>query len=444
MRHWLPFVGMLLLAVGCTGDSAFPTATGKGTVRVINAIEASPSIIYSIEEAFQQRLRYKEATTGRRWDDFLYTFNFDVAFLGETEVRRVARKALKVDADRDYTLVLTGAIDAPTVLVWEADERIFEGSETVFAVRFAHTAPSLGDVDVYFAAEGTPPAIGEQRGTLSFGEALDPIDVPSGDYVLTLTTAGDPANIVYESSPIGYVEQTTFMLPIFDGNELDLAPFSVRAFNLAGGTSSLPDVRVTPTVRIIQASIDLPPSDVYDDEMLTNQVLANHMYGDFTGDITVPVGVTSYTYTAVGNTGAIQFESGIDAVDGTRNNFVVIGTEGSRVATTFVPDRESISTLVKMRIFHAAQNHEQLDIYVVDADTSIDAEDPIARTTYSLRLGELIFDAGSYDVYTTVVDEKTVVSGPTRIDAQLGDNIEVIIFDTTDPATAEFRVIPPP
>ena len=262
--------------------------------------------------------------------------------------------------------------------------------------------------------------------------------------MLTLTTAGDPSDIVYQSASVTYTEQTTILLPVFEGDEQDVAPFSARAINLAGGLAQLPDTRVSPTVRIFQASIDLPPSDVYDDETLTNLVLPNHVYGDFTGDISIPVGVTMYTYTAVGNVGAIQFESGIDAIPGTHNNFIVIGEEGARFAITYVPNRRSVANIAKLRIFHAALNHDQLDVYVVDADTSITDVGPSARTTYSLILGDIVLDAGSYDVYTTEVDEKTVVSGPTRIDVQLGDDVEAIIFDTTDPATADLRIIPPP
>ena len=444
MRQCLSIIAALMLAVGCSSDSSLPNPTGKGSVRALNAVSGSPDIRFLVEERFQAGIGYKEASTGRRWDDFEYRFNFEVSFLGETEARRVATRALKVDADRDYTLVLTGAFNAPTVTVWETDERIWEGTESVFEARFGHTAPSLGSVDVYFAAEGTAPSLGEELGTLAFGEVLAPVDLGAGDYVLTLTSSGDPSDIVYQSAPLTYAEQTTILVPVFDGNEQDVAPYSVRAINVAGGAAQLPDVRVSPTVRIFQASIDLPPSDVYDDEMLTNLVLANHVFGDVTGDISIPVGATMYTYTAVGNVGAIQFESGIDAIAGTHNNFVVIGEEGARFAVTYVPNRRSVANIAKLRIFPAALNHEQLDIYVVDADTSIADANPTARTAYSLLLQDLVLDAGSYDVYTTVVGEKTVVSGPTRIDVQLGDDVEAIIFDTTDPATAEFRIIPAP
>lgn len=444
MKRWLLLAGLLLAVAGCTSETKLPNPSGKGTVRAFNAIVGSPEISYLIEESFLDRMGYRESSGARRWDDFEYAFNFEAAFFGDSESRRVASRLLKVDAGRDYTLVLTGAVDAPTVLTWETAERSFDEAATVFEARFAHAAASLGNVDVYFAADGTAPAIGEQRGTISFGEMLDPIDIESGEYVLTLTTAGDPLDVVYQSSPIGLEARNTFILPVLEGNELDVARYSVRLLNAEGGFASLPDARVPPTIRFFQASLDLPPSDVYDDEMLTNQVLANHAFGDITGDIDIALGTTAYTYTAVGNTGAVQFESGISAAAGTHNNFIVIGAAGSRVATTFVPDRQTVATIAKLRIYHAALNHDELDLYIVNAGETIDEATRSARLIYSLQSGSLVLDAGNYDVYLTVVDEKTIVDGPITVDVQLGDNVEAVIFDTVDPATAEFRIVPAP
>ncbi len=443
MRRFLVAAVALIAVVGCTSDSSLPNPTGKGTVRALNAIEGSPDIAFLVEERFQERLGYKAASGGRRWDDFEYRFNFEVSFLGEVNDTRVGSILQKIDADRDHTFVLTGQFDAPTILVWETDERSFDGTGTVFEARFAHAAPSLGDIDVYFAADGIAPMMGEERGTLSFGDLLDPIDVEAGDYVLTLTTAGDPSDIVYQSSAVAYAAGAALFLPVFDGDALDTAPYSVRTINALGGASSLPDARVPPTIRFFQAAIDLPPSDVYDDEMLMNQVLSDHQFGDITGDIDIAVGTTEYTYTAVGNTGAIQFESGINVVEGTHNNFIVIGEQGSRVATTFVPDRRVNAAIARLRIYHAALNHTTLDLYIVDPGTSIDDVGRNTQLTYSL-LSTFTLDDGDFDVYLTVADEKTIVVGPVPLSVQFGDNVETIVLDTVDPATAEFRFVPAP
>ncbi|MDH3748041.1 MAG: DUF4397 domain-containing protein [Gammaproteobacteria bacterium] len=442
MKRLLLLVGLVITIVGCTGDSAFPTPTGKGTVRAIHAIKGAPDIAFLIEETGLDAMSYKTSSVSRRWDDFEYRFNFEVGFLGEIELRRVASRLLKVDANRDYTFVLTGAVTSPTITIWETDERIFDGTEMNFEARFAHTAPSLGAVDVYFADPSTPPAVGEERGTLNFGELLNPIDFEAGDYVLTMTTAGDPADVIFQSDTAAYAAQNALIIPIFDGDETDVAPYVVRLLNGISGLTALPDVRFSPTIRFFQASIDLPPSDVYDDEMLTNQVLANHMYGDISGDFSVPLGSIAYAYTAVGNTSAVQFTGNFAPIVGNHSNFVVVGNEGSRATISYIPDRRSISTLAKVDFFHASTNHELLDLYVVDAGESIAEVNPTLSLSFSLVSPNVTLEAGSYDIYLTTLDEKTVVSGPLRHDVVLGDSTEFIILDEVDPATAEIKAIP--
>lgn len=441
----LVMVFALLALVACVSESNFPNPTGKGTIRAINAIPASPQVGFRIEErpGLLGNLFYRDASAGQRFDDFSYIFNFEVVFFGDRTPTRVASPTLKVEADKDYTFVLTGDIASPTVTVWEGDERNWEGSETVFQVRFAHTAATLADIDVYFAADGTVPAIGEERGTLSFGEILPPIDIEAADLVLSVTPAGDPSTILFQSGVNTYVAQSAFIIPFFDSDERDTGLFVARVINSQGNSTPIPDITALPTVRFIQTAIDLANADVYDDDILTSLLLSDHGFGDVTNDIQFPTGTTNLTYTTVGDTSAILFESGIAAVTGIHFNFVVLGTQGSLVSQTLVPDRQSVSIFAKLRPYHAAQNHNSLDFYVVDAGMPLDQELPALNgMVYSLPSPTLAYDIGSYDMYVTLPGDKTIVAGPVQIDVVLGDVVEVIIFDTVDPATAEIRVLP--
>ncbi|MDH3546914.1 MAG: DUF4397 domain-containing protein, partial [Gammaproteobacteria bacterium] len=180
-RFFIPIGSFAALALfGCTSDSSFPTVSGKGTLRAVNAIPGSPEVAFLIEERVVGGAEYKSSTTGTRYDNLNYTFNFEARFAGESTRRRIGSRNLDVVADKDYTFVLSGSLAAPTITLWEGDERTWEGSETVFEARLAHSAASLGDVDVYFAAPGTAPLIGEQLGTLSFGEILPAAEFAEG------------------------------------------------------------------------------------------------------------------------------------------------------------------------------------------------------------------------------------------------------------------------
>lgn len=434
-----------LALAACTSESNFPDPSGKGTVRAVNAIPGSPSVTFRIEERTIESFSYKGSTAGTRWDDFQYVFNFDTFILGDEDARRVASVPLKVDAGRDYTFVLTGALTAPTVTLWEKDERTFNTADTVFEARFANLSATLGDVDVYFAPEGTAPAPGEEIGTLGFLDVLAPMDIEAGEYVLTLTTAGDPADVLYQSGTANYASQSATLVVAFDGDESDPAPTTVRLIGSGGGVLALPDNRFPSTVRFIHASIDLPPSDIYDDEMLTNQVLSNHMFGDVSAPIDLAVGITDFTYTAVGNSSATQFEASLSASLGSKYHFAVHGEDMEQIVAAYVPVLRSISTAAQLQVQHFAVAHESLDVYVVGAGLPLDDESAQAQVlTYPFPSSVFSLEAGSYDIYATVRGETDVVAGPLQVDLALGDVVEAIIYDTVDPATAELRVVPAP
>jgi hypothetical protein len=53
----------------CGSDSRLPTASGKGSIRMINAIPTSPEIGFLIEERAIDGVAYKNGSQPASWDD---------------------------------------------------------------------------------------------------------------------------------------------------------------------------------------------------------------------------------------------------------------------------------------------------------------------------------------------------------------------------------------
>jgi len=438
-------IALIFLAVaGCQGETARPTPTGKGSVRMINALDNAPDVTFLIEEQALQTVPVRQGSGFARWDDFSYVFNFETSVIGELQSRRIASREVKLEADRDYTLLLTGSFDGPSVTVWDNPERVFDGTESVFEARIAHLSPTAGPVDFYVLPASSTPAPGAERGTLDFGDTLDPIDIEEGDYVLTVTEAGNPANVLFESSEGAYVAGNVATFALFDGTEVDTAPHVVQLIGNNGGGAAIRDVRFGPTVRFFQASFSLTPADVYDDEALTSLVLSDHQFGDISGDLPIDTGTTTFTYTATGNTSVVLFETDASASRGLPYNLIVTGDDDNRGAQVYVPNRRSVSTESRLEFFQASANHPEVDVYAVERDAGFTGSGQILRR---LDLGSQtanLFDARNVDLYVTPFDTDTVLAGPVPVDLALGDVVELIVLDTVDPATVELRVVPPP
>ena len=430
---------------GCTGESNRQQATGTANFRAINAIPTSPTFAFLIEERAAGTVEFKNTSGQSTFDDLDYIFNFEVILAGDLTRTRVASTLIETERDNDYTFLLSGPIDAPTVTVWQQESRIWDGTETVFRANFAHSAATVGSVDVYFQAPGVAPALGQEAGTLSFTEFLPAIEYPVADYVTILTTAGDPGDILFTSGTIAPVAQSAFTISVFDTDANDVGPVSVRAFSNVGAASTVADENFSPTIRFIQATPNLATSDIYIDEMLTDQILADHAYKDVTGDIPIAAGTYPITYTAAGNVGAILHEDSATIFQNTHNQFYVVGEVDGLISFQRIPDRRSVETQARFSFMHAANNHESVDLYIVPTGESIDGVFP---RLFDLNVGTapavLNLQSGDFDLYLTTSTEKTVITGPITLSLALGDVVDYVSYDNVDPAIADIVAIPLP
>ena len=444
-----------LLAAGCAEDSGLPEPTGKGTVRSINAIPESAPVTFRIEErVLGNGLAYKAASDGVRYDDFDYNFNFDAVLKPSEGLERIASVPLKVEAGQDYTFVLTGDVASPDIVTWVTPEREFDEAATVFQVRFGHLAESLGDVDVYLTAEGTAPVAGSAIGTVGYAEILPPVDLTAEKKVLTVTRSGDIADVIHQTTAATYSPGVAYILTLFDGDQADVAPYSVRLMTASANIGSLPDTRYASTLRFFHADASLAAADVYGNEAVTELLVSGHAFGDVTGDIPVAAGEKTITYTPVGNVGAVLFEDEITIGNGTRNNFIATAdpTDGDTVAAVYVPDRRAVSTYAKFQLFHAASDQEIPDngtleflrIFVVAAGTPVSGALPRFNISYGQLAPPVLLSAGSYDLYAMKPDSTTPVAGPAPLVVADGDVVESLLLDTTDPNVAEFSIVPAP
>jgi len=429
---------LVLLAAGCGGDSSLPEATGKGSIRTINAIPTSPEINFLIEEQTLSNVNYQGATNPVEYDDLNYTFNFEVFYAGETALRRIASRNVDIVANRDYTFLLSGTVASPTLTLWEDDERTFDSTDTVFAAKFAHASASLGELDYYFADTAVVPALGNQAATLTFGEIAVAADFAGGDYVLTITTAGDPADVVYTSATTTFGARDTYLLTAFDGDASDTAPVMVSRFGKASGSGQLPDVNFPPTVQFINASMDLGAVDIYNDEMLTSLVVADHDFKDVEAEVDLIVGTNTFYYTPAGDTSAVLIETPLIGFGGLRYRAIVVGAAGNPVSLPFLPDLRSIETGARISPFQTSNNYGFVDIYAVEPGTSIDDVLPIRAALVSgIASTSGVLPPGTYELYVTETLAKDVLAGPYVINVVAGDVVDLVIVDTVDPTVLD-------
>ncbi len=437
-----------LFLAACGGETKLPNPTGKGSIRAINAIPGSPEYAFKIEERTIGGVSYKNSTAPADYDDLDYVFNFDVRFLGDEEITRVASQALKVEANRNHVFLLSGDVTAPTITLWNHDKREWDGSETVFEARFSHGSETLGDIDIYFDPEGTVPGTVAPAATLSFGEIGDAIDFADNEtYVMTITAAGDLNTVHFTSAATALLPRYAHIITVFDGDGNNVGPVAVRSMTAVGNPLGFPDAAQPPKIRFIHSAYTLEPVDIYDDELLTSQVAANLPFKAATADIDTSSVAKTYYFTPANSTATVLFEQQIGPpVPGTFAHVYAVGSTDAWGGARFVPDRAIAATGTKLRIFSGANNFALFDVYLKNHGEPVADEDRLLflGAAYSRFTPIALLTPGNYDIYLTEQGNKTLISDDFEIDVVDGDIVDLIAVDTVDPTFVELIDVPVP
>jgi len=440
----LALLALIAVAVisGCA-ETTRPQATGKGKIRGINAVVTAPELAFLVEERNQGNVNYRDVLGFKAWDDLSYTFNFDILMPGATTRDRIASQFIDVVADTEYTLVLTGTLDNPTILTWEAPDRDWDGTETVFEADFVNLSPQLGPVDVYYAVEGTPPVPGNEIGTLDFGDRVPYQEFPAGDYELIVTPPGDPATILFQSSALSRSGATRVTIALFDKDSSIVSGIGVNIISASGTSQSLADVNLPAQLRTYHAAFGTENFDAFLNNDFNNVVYPNVGFGALSDFADITEIETPVTFTSVGNAGAIIHEDSVQLVPNSHRTLVLFGEPGTLFTRMLLHDARPLETFPVVRITDLASNIDVLNVYDVESGTVIDDQ-------VTPRFGGLVpgvstayygATAGSRDFVITLPGEKTPIASTVTLDLANGNIVDMVIVDTVDPQTVELRIL---
>jgi hypothetical protein len=435
-----------LIVSACTSESALPTPSGKGSIRALNAIPASPEFRFLIEERLVGTLGYNQSTSQNSFDDFEYNFNFELFLPGLLQPERILTYTHKLEAGRNDIFILTGDAENPTVNVWSTPDREWAEADTVLEIRFAHLilTQAGNDIDIYLDEAVTPPVVANKVATLSYGQVSDVSDFAEGNYIVTITTAGKIDEVLYQSGEIGFPSRTTQIVTAMAGDENVNSPVVVNILNNFGGDRVFPDADAQQTVRFFHAARALQATDIFDDDLLTSLKVSNLEYGNASGDIPMSTEVETFYYTPTGSTAAILHEATHQVPVGRHSNLYVIGPADAYSSYAFLPNRASVSLYAQVQLFNAALDAGTVNVYIKVADDPLVEEDraTVFGLVYPSPSSIQALGTGSYDIYVTLISDQVPLADPLRLDVVDGDVVDLILLDTDTPGVIEVKVMP--
>lgn len=445
IRRLLVLVATLTVIAAVSGcaESTREEATGKGSIRGINAIVTAPIVNFLIEERVLGNVDFKDNSGFNSFDDLRFNFNFDLLRPGIVEPDRLVTQFIDVLADNEYTVVLTGTIENPASLFWEDPIREWSGTETVFEIVFAHLAPSMGELDFYFASPGTVPVLGQTVGSLTNGARLAILEFEDAPYELILTPKDDPATIIYQSPQLTPLAQSRATIAVFDADPSITGNVGVNFIGQGGGSGVLADVNSPPQTSTLHVAFGTENFDGYFDSDFANIVYADIGFQELSPFVDTPNGVTLVTLTPVGNIGAVIHEENLIIPAGIRTDIVLAGEPGNLLFLLFLNDARPLETFPTLRILNASVTTDSLDIYILQPGTDIDdAIIPVIPGLPSLTTtGFSAVSSGMLELTITLPGEKTAIAPPVILDLANGDTVDTVIVDTVNPGMVELVIV---
>jgi hypothetical protein len=438
----LVLLGAGIMWLGGCAETSLPEATGKGDVRGINAIVTTQEVSFLIEERPLGVIDFKGHRSSS-WDDLSYNFNFDLLRPGDEDATRIATAAVDVAIDTEYIISLTGSLATPDVVRWEQPLRRWEGNESTVSVAFGNLAATSAAIDVYLAAEGVAPSAGAARASFAFGGFAPGIELPAGDYVITITPQNDPNTIVHQSAVRTFAAAASYIVGVFDPDAATTSQYYVQVMLDAGSTIIAPDINSPPTTRLVNAAFDAGNVDLYLNSDFSAPLFADVAYGQVTERKDSTAGGVALAVTAAGNQGAMLLETTSSNNPSSLNTLLFAGTSAQYILQNALDNPQGVETFSNVRFMQASSNFTAVDIYIYRAGDDINELFPnFLLPGTGFVSGYRGFLEGTYEIAVTRPGEKGMIGTLSGISLAKGDVAEFVVLDNADPNFVDLLQLP--
>ena len=295
--------------------------------------------------------------------------------------------------------------------------------------RVVHAASTAPMVDVYVAAPGVDITTIAPLGTFSFGETLGPVTVAEGDYQITVTPAGDPATVAYDSGTVTLTGGSDLVIAALSNVATGSAAIELLA-STGAATLRLLDTNAPADLRVVHASSDAPNVDVIANDDFVTPAVADLAFPDVTDYLSLAPGMLNVKVVPTGATTPVVIDADLTLNAGESITVIAADTLANIQPLVLVDDVRAIGTEARLRLIHGSTLAGNVDIYVVAPGTDVAAATPnFTDVPFLAETGFVSLDAGDYEVVITATGDSTPAIGPLPVSLNAGEIYTAIARD---------------
>jgi hypothetical protein len=335
----------------------------------------------------------------------------------------------QLQADRAYTFVLAEVAGEIRPVVLENPAAPAADAQ----IQAVHTAVGMPAMDLYLERPGVGIAGATPRGTFNVLEQIPTRTLPSGDYELFLTEAGNPSNVLLSSTTFPLAAGTTATLIVVPEPGIS-GQMSVMVVQPSAGV--LYDRNASAQLRVINGATDTAPRDFAIGSQFAPPLFSAIPFAEPTANVAIPIGSQTINVTPVGNPGVLELNQTFTGIV-ERTTLLFAGPAGTLTYVVASDDGRRVQNEAKIVFMNAATQFTGVDFVLVppgeDQATAV-ALTGLAAPGTTLTYTPLI--PGEYDLYLRQNLGTALLSGPTRITLAAEGIYGVLAVNGPDTATA--------
>lgn len=436
--RFLAPLGLALLTLGLAACDQGRKSPPDTLVRVINAAPAHSALKFRRETLSQPTTLELGGTFDFTFDEDTYDFFVDADNFTTNQTESVHEFSQQVLSGTTYVFVLADNAGAVTHVALEYTPLAASAAET--QIIGLHAAEDVPAVDVHIAPAGSDVTGAVPWGTPGFLQPLATKTVTPGDYEITITEAGNPANVLFTSQqfPLPASKTTTFVIAGEGGR--GNAPFSVVA--LQDSSAVLFDRNAQASVRAINAATDMQPRDV-----AIGGVFAPPLFSSLPAPEPSPYALTApgtdlaLNVTPPGNPGVLELDQKITLTGSRLYTVLFTGDAGALTHAATADEGRRFTDRAQFRFYNAARQFGAVDVFLVTPGTDVSTVFPDAAMTAPSITAYLPRPPGDYEIVVRQSGTSTIVAGPIPVTLAASGNYGALITNGPDTATVTVTLV---
>lgn len=412
-----------------------PTPTppaASAFLRVTHASPDAPAVNVLANDAILANLEGVGYQVSSGWIEVpedTYAVQVD-ALLPDSTTAPVISADLTLMGDKTYDVIAVDTTANIMPLVIENDVAAVTAGNA--RVQVVHAAPNAPEVDIYVTAPDAAIMDSSPLATASFMAFTGQVEVPTGDYQIRITPAGE-TTVVFDSGTINLPDGADLLVMATQNVAAGTSPVTLL---VADGTASslILDANAGAHLRVVHSVADAPAVDVIANNAATLVDAAPFL--GFTGYLPVATGDYLIDIAADADNSMVVIDDAAVTLENGKIYTAVANGPLSAIQLDLVTDMpRPLATAAQVRIFHASPSAGDVDIYVT-ADGVIDGATPaFSSVPFSspvlAETGYVQLAAGDYFVTVTLAGTQDIALETGMLSLEVGKIYTALAVDAT-------------